>query len=249
MFYRLLRFVFTLYCAIPMLLSLLVVVPLYFLVFNFSTKERAPHLAHRISQAWARFLYLAFFIRFKLRHTERISPQGLYVFAGNHRSFLDIPAWAMACPHTFRFLSKAELAKVPMLGYVIRKLYITVDRKDKHDRHRSIERMMSSLRENVAVFLAPEGTRNTTGDPLLPFKDGAFRLAIAAQVPLAVLVLHDADQLLSPKRPCEMRPGTLHGEWLPPFETAGLTESDLETFKLNVRQAMSDVLSRGPLKN
>ncbi|MCE2846566.1 MAG: 1-acyl-sn-glycerol-3-phosphate acyltransferase [Sphingobacteriales bacterium] len=248
MLYRLLRFVFTLYCAIPMLLSLLVVVPLYFFVFNLASKERASQIAHRISQGWARFLYLAFFIRFKLRHTERIDPNGLYVFAGNHRSFLDIPAWAMACPHTFRFLSKAELAKVPMLGYVIRKLYITVDRKDKHDRYRSIERMMSSLRENVAVFLAPEGTRNTTGDPLLPFKDGAFRLAIAAQVPLAVLVLHDADQLLSPKRPCEMRPGILHGEWLPPFETVGLTESDLETFKLNVRNAMTEVLARGPLE-
>lgn len=230
-----------------MLASLLVVIPLYFLVFNLASKTRAPELAHRISQAWARFLYIAFFIRFKLKYTERINPHTLYVFAGNHRSFLDIPAWAMACPHTFRFLSKAELAKVPLLGYVIRNLYITVDRKDKHDRHRSIERMVASLRDNVAVFLAPEGTRNTTGDHLLPFKDGAFRLAISAQVPLAVLVLHDADKLLSPKRPAEMKPGVLHGEWLPPFETRGLTESDLEAFKLQVRTAMTEVLERGPL--
>ncbi len=45
-----------------------------------------------------------------------------------------------------------------------------------------------------------------------------------------------------------MRPGILHGEWLPPFETVGLTESDLETFKLNVRNAMTEVLARGPLE-
>jgi len=246
---RLLRLIFTLYCIVPFALSFLVVIPLYFLIFNLWSKEKAPHAAHRLSRAWAKFLYITFLIRFKLRNRELIDPNALFIFAGNHRSFLDIPAYALATPHTFRFLSKAELAKIPLLGYVIKNLYITVNRNDKKDRHRSIEKMMESIRSGIPVFLAPEGTRNTTDQPLLEFKDGAFRLAIASQLPLAMLVLHDADKLLSPKRPLEMRPGVLHGEWLKPFETKGLKDEDLDAFKQKVRMEMEAVLLRGPIRD
>lgn len=246
---RLFRLIFTLYCIVPFALSFIVVIPAYFIIFNLYPKEKAPHAAHRVSRAWAHFLYFAFFIRYRLQNKQVIDKEKMYVFAGNHRSFLDIPAYAISCDHTFRFLSKEELTKIPLLGYVIRNLYITVNRSDKKDRYRSIEKMKASLESGISVFLAPEGTRNTSSAPLLDFKDGAFRLAISAQLPLAVLVLHDADKLLSPKRPLEMRPGILHGEWLPPFETSGMTENDLEDLKTSVRKAMETVLLRGPLKN
>jgi len=239
---RPLRFAYTLYCIIPFALSFLVVIPLYFLIFNFSEKEKAPSRAHSVSRGWARFLFASFFIRLKLKNTGVIKPEQLYVFIGNHRSFLDIPCYALACPHTFRFLSKAELAKIPLLGYVIKNLYITVNRSDKRDRHKSIEKMMESLRSGISVFLAPEGTRNTSGAPLLDFKDGAFRLAITAQLPLAVLVIHNSEKLLSPLRPLEMAPGTLDAEWLPPIDTKGMTEHDLEELKGKVRAGMEKVL-------
>jgi len=242
---RFLRFVYTLYCIIPFALSFLVVIPLYFLIFNLSAKDKAPERAHKVSRGWAHFLFGAFFIRMKLKQAERIDPQQMYVFIANHRSFLDIPCYAMACPHTFRFLSKAELAKIPLLGYVIKNLYITVNREDKRDRQKSIERMMESLRQGISVFLAPEGTRNTGKQPLLDFKDGAFRLAITAQLPLAVLVIHNSEKLLSPLRPLEMAPGTLLAEWLPPFETQGLTEADLDTLKKKIREEMESVLMKG----
>jgi 1-acyl-sn-glycerol-3-phosphate acyltransferase len=69
---------------------------------------------------------------------------------------LDIPAYAAACSNSFRFLSKAELAKIPLLGYVIKNLYITVNRTDRSDRSKSIERMKETIDEGLSVFLAPE---------------------------------------------------------------------------------------------
>ena len=239
---RVFGFVFLLWCCIPMLASLLFVIPAYALLFNFSSKEKGPHRAHAVSRIWARFLFAGFLVRFKLSGREKIDPKGTYVFISNHRSLLDIPAYALACSNTFRFLSKAELARVPLLGYVIRNLYITVNRSDKRDRHRSIEKMLESLNEHISVFLAPEGTRNTGADPLLEFKDGAFRLAIAGQYPLAVLVLHDAEQRLSPRRPLEMYPGTIHGEWIGVFETRGMTEEDMPRLKEEIYRKMSDCL-------
>ena len=85
-----------------------------------------------------------------------------------------------------------------MLGYIIRKLYINCGSEKKAARVKSMDNMLGSIKENISVFLCPEGTRNTGNDPLLPFHDGAFRLAIAAQVPLAVMTIKNSDRLLSP---------------------------------------------------
>jgi 1-acyl-sn-glycerol-3-phosphate acyltransferase len=231
------------YCLIPFLLSFFVVIPLYFLLFSLGGPD-APHRAHRVSRAWAWFLLTAFFIRVKIRNAELIDSNKEYVFVANHLSVLDIPLYAVSCQNTFRFLSKAELAKIPFLGYVIRRLYITVNRSDKADRGRSIEKMKDSLKEGISVFLAPEGTRNKTSAPLLPFKDGAFLLAVQSGIPIAVLTVVNTNRLLSPKHPLALKPGTLIAEWSEPILTAGMTEKDIPALKEMVRNKMLAILKK-----
>lgn len=165
------------------------------------------------------------------------------MFVANHVSFLDIPLYARSCKNTFRFLSKAELAKIPLMGYVIKNLYITVDRSDKKDRSKSLDKMKESLDEGISVFLAPEGTRNKTDQPLLDFREGAFRLAIKAQVPLAILTIKNSQKLLSPLRPLEMRPGIIYAEWSEPIDISNLGEEDVTTLKEKARDAMLAVLT------
>ena len=240
---RALRFLFGLYAAVIFALSLLVVAPAYILVFSLASKEKSPHLAHRyVSYTWARILFIFFLVRLRVKNKELIDPKRNYVFVANHRSMLDIPAYALASTNTFRFLSKAELTKIPVLGYIIKNLYITVKRKDKADRVRSMEAMKKSLRDGVSIFIAPEGTRNKTDEPLMDFRDGAFRTAIEAQVPLAVLTLRNADRLLSPKRPIELRPGIIYATWSRPIETKGMTLADVELLKIKTRELMMENL-------
>jgi 1-acyl-sn-glycerol-3-phosphate acyltransferase len=239
---KIVRFVYTLYCAVPFLISFIVVIPFYFLIFNFLPKSKAPHVAHALSRLWAGYLFIFFFIRIKVKNREYIDPKQTYVFVANHLSLLDIPLYARSCSNTFRFLAKAELAKIPLMGYVIKNLYITVKRGDKADRSRSLEKMKASLNDGISVFLAPEGTRNKSDKPLLDFKDGAFRLAIASQKPLAVLTVMNTNHLLSPSNMFVMRPGTVIGVWSKPVETKGMTDDDLESLKENVRTAMLGVL-------
>ena len=161
------------------MLSFFITVPCYFLIFNFCPKKKAPHIAHALSRLWAAFLFVVFFIRIKIKNKEFIDPNSTYVFVANHLTFLDIPLYARACKNTVRFLSKAELAKIPMMGYVINNLYITVDRKDKKDRSQSLDKMKASLEEGISVFLAPEGTRNKTDQPLLDLLAGLAPTSIA----------------------------------------------------------------------
>ena len=239
-----LKNIFGIFAASVFAVTLILVIPCYFIVFQFSSKERAPHLAHRIiSRNWARLLFPFFAIKLKIEGMEKLKEDETYVFIANHRSQLDIPAFAVATKHTFRFLAKEELTKIPLLGYVIRKLYISVNRKDKVARARSMDRMMQSIKDGISVFICPEGTRNKTDVPLLDFRDGAFRLAIAAQVPLAPMVIIGSDKLLSPKHPVALSTGTLVCRWADPIPTKGLTESDLPQLKEKARLVMLEMLN------
>ncbi len=239
MIIRALRFLFGIYAALIFIITMLIVVIAYIFIFSFAPKKKAPHWAHRyVSYNWARSLFIFFLVRWKIKNLDYINPKENYVFVANHRSMLDIPAYALACKNTFRFLSKAELTKIPVLGFIIRNLYITVDRKNKNDRVRSMEAMLKSLKDGVSIFICPEGTRNTTKNPLLDFRDGAFRIAIEAQVPIAVLTVRNADRLLSPLRPIELRPGTVELIWSKPIPTKGMTMNDIDRLKNMAREQM-----------
>src|SRR6185436_10559049 len=126
-----------------------------------------PFIAHKyISRNWAGSLFVFYGIRLIIKNKELLDQKQTYVFIGNHRSLLDIPAYAVATNHCIRFLAKKELTKLPLMGYVIGKLYISVDRKDKAARAKSMENMMNSLRDGISVFICPEGTRNKGSEPL-----------------------------------------------------------------------------------
>jgi len=233
------RWLFFLYAVVVLVPAFLVFLVFFFIVFTLVPASKAPHIAHRyVSRTGAAILLGLLFVRLKIKNMHLVDPNTTYVFAANHQSQLDIPAFARSCTNTFRFLAKAELMKVPVLGYIIRKLYISVNRSDKTDRARSMENMMASLRENISVFICVEGTRNRTDKPLLDFKDGAFRLAIESQVPLAVLTVTDSKKLLTENRPFELSPGTMHCEWSPPIDTRGMTSDDIPRLKEMAREQM-----------
>lgn len=234
------RALFGIYALLFFAATLLPASVLFVLVFTFFPKKKAPHIAHRyISRNWAKLLHFFFILPYRVGNREYIDENKTYVFVANHRSQLDIPLYALSCRNTFRFLAKAELTKIPLMGYIINKLYLTVNRADRADRNRSIEVMKKSLDEGVSVFLCPEGTRNRHDEPpLLEFRDGAFRLAIATQTPVAVLTVLNTGAKLSPSRPIELAPGMLYAVWDQPIETKGMTQNDLPALKEKVRALM-----------
>lgn len=237
------RTVFGLYALLFFSAALIPAFLSYVLIFALMPERKSPVTAHRVSRLWAAVLFFFYFIRIRVKNRHYIDKNKTYVFVANHQSLLDIPLFALACSNTFRFLAKEELTRIPLMGYIIKKLYITVKRNDRNDRHRSMEVMNKSLQEGISVFICPEGTRNRTLDPpLLEFRDGAFRLAILSGKPLAVFTVLNSGELLSPVKWMQLKPGTLKGIWSPPIDTTGMTEDDLPALKERVRQMMMDHL-------
>lgn len=242
---RIFQVLFSIYALLVFVSTFFIAFPVYFLIFNLFDKRKAPRVAHSVSRCWAHFLLFFFLIRVKVQDKRYIDPRRAYVFVSNHQSQLDILIAAVSSFNTFRFLAKAELTKLPVLGYIIKRLYVPVERKSKTERTKSVDTMRRSLQEGVSVYIYPEGTRNKTDKPLLDFYDGAFRLAIENQAPLAVLTIGDSRRLLNPLKFMDLRPGIIHCTWDKPIETTGMTLDDLPALRDKVRNIM---LSRLPNK-
>ena len=150
------------------------------------------------------------FVRIKVYGKENLKlTKKPFIIVANHQSYLDIPAANCSLPFGIRFLAKAELSKVPVFGFIIRKLTVMVDRKNKNDRVKSMESLKNSLEENISIFIAPEGTRNKTSEPLQTFHDGAFRLAAETKFPILVLTIVGSGKLLGAKSHFQFSPGTI----------------------------------------
>lgn len=204
-------------------------------------KQKAILKVHWVSRAWATGIFLFCGIRTKRIGSKKLNRNQSYVLVSNHQSALDIPLCAVASPNPFRFLSKAELGKIPVLGWIIRNIYLTVDRGNAQARLRSMTRMQEAMNEGSSLFIYPEGTRNRGTDLTTKFYDGAFRLALTSGKPLGILVILNAGKLC-PAKGAYLSPGVLKYTWLDPIPTEGMGIEQLETLKKRTKELIEDTL-------
>lgn len=233
---KLFLYVFTFFSGLALLLSLIIVTPVYALLFLILGKK-GTHPAHTLSQLWASYVLFVCGERLKVHNRAVLDPKETYVFVSNHRSYLDIPTCARCTDHIFKFLAKEELTKTPLLGYIIKNLYITVRRQSVRDRVESMHKMKASLDEGISVWIYPEGTRNKSSEPLADFSDGAFHLAIASGRPIAMLTIIDTGKIL-PAGEGLMMPGKVNAYWDIPISTTGLDKKDAPALREKVRHIM-----------
>ncbi len=178
-------------------------------------------------------------IRYQIKGQEKFQKNKAYVLVSNHRSMLDIFANQYASPIPFKFLSKIENEKIPLFGYIIRKLCIPINRKSKESRQESMALMKNCLLEDgLSVLLYPEGTRNRTQEPLQAFYDGAFRLAIETETPIMVQTLLNTKAIVDPQKGWKLFTGKIECFWDEPIETKGMSLGDIERLKSKVKEIM-----------
>lgn len=168
------------------------------------------------------------------------------VCVSNHVSNID-PFALLALPWEMKFMAKSVLFQIPFVGWGIR---IAGDIPLVRGSSQSVKRAMSKARfyveRGMPVLFFPEGTRSTDGS-LLPFKDGAFRIAIECQAEVLPMALVGTRQALKKGdwRPAPARALIKVGE---PIPTVGMTLSDLavlrERTRDRVRELVQDVTAQ-----
>lgn len=235
---RIFRSVWAVYGALLFLLMMLLSIPYILTVMAISPGKKA--LRRNIWYLHHPFTHTFFFltgIRIQAHGHELFDPTKSYVIVSNHSSSLDFISNAGAFPGIFRFLAKDELIKIPIFGWVVKKMCLTVDRKSAISRARSVIALKKELEEGVSVFIYPEGSRNKSDEPLATFYDGAFRIAIQTGAPVLIMTIVNVKKVCD-SNSIDLSPGTLHIYYDAPIPTKDLSAEDVGALKELVRQKM-----------
>jgi 1-acyl-sn-glycerol-3-phosphate acyltransferase len=166
------------------------------------------------------------------------------VFVANHQSFLDVVTFGSVFPPRTVSAGKREIGRIPIFGWFYRLSgNLVIDRANPRDARDSLDAAARTIREEgVSVWFMPEGHRNT-GPELLPFKTGAFRLALAARVPVVPIVAEPLGVIADTQRR-RARPGVLRVTVLEPVATDGPEPGSVSQLAATVRARMQEELDR-----
>lgn len=192
------------------------------------------------ARAWLRWSGMKIVVRGK----ENLAKNQSYVFVSNHHSYLDT---AMMFAYTGKKMG--VIAKKEMLNWIVAGKFmkyvnvIAIDRTNKQSAIETMRNAANKLRSGISFGVFAEGTRAMPGE-LLPFKKGAFYMAIDTGFPVVPVAMKNTDYAMG-KKQNQALPATCEMVLLPPIETKDLTsEKDLTDLLIEVRGAIAGELAR-----
>jgi 1-acyl-sn-glycerol-3-phosphate acyltransferase len=179
-------YIFLLYFCIT---AILLFIPALIIWLVTSPFDKRRAILHLYTCLWgSMYTWIVPTWRIKISGKENFKKGEAFIIVSNHQSQLDI---LVACRlmRLFKWVSKAEILKIPFIGWTMRlNRYVALKRGDRD----SVEQMMLDCEERLKsgspVFFFPEGTRSTTGKVRL-FKPGAFMLAHRLKLPILPVVI------------------------------------------------------------
>jgi 1-acyl-sn-glycerol-3-phosphate acyltransferase len=172
---------------------------------------------------------------------ERLAQHQPCIYVANHQSAFDLATFGRICPRRVIVIGKKELIWIPLFGLLFAAAgNIMIDRRRRDRAIAGLSQAVEALRNRGAsIWLFPEGTRNTSGQGLLPFKKGAFHMAIAASVPIVPVVSSPILPIVNWKEG-RLGGGIVRLRVLPAVPTTGLDTADVDALAARVREEMLD---------
>jgi 1-acyl-sn-glycerol-3-phosphate acyltransferase len=153
-----------------------------------------------------------------VKGTENIEGDRNYVFCSNHRSYLDTATLFACTGRRIGLVAKKELLKVPVMGQGMNFVnVIAIDRTNPEKAQASMEKARAVMEDGYSFGVFVEGTRAMPGE-LLPFKKGAFHLALQTDAPIIPVAIKNTDWMMGKRRGVAYA-GTIEMTLLPPIET------------------------------
>ncbi len=152
---------------------------------------------HKIGKIWGKIALILTFTKVNYLELSDFDKNDSYIIMPNHQSAFDIFALFAYLPLEFRWVSKKENFKIPVVGHAMKVMKeISVDRGNIKELKSTIEAMKKCLDRKISVLIFPEGTRSKDGK-LLPFKKGGFFLAVNSNkkiLPVAIWGTKDINE-------------------------------------------------------
>lgn len=235
---------FTVYGFAIFLTCMFLLLP-FIIVASFFGKIKGGNFIYKLCKLWARFVLMMLGVYHRNIFESPHDRTRQYVFVFNHISFLDIPVILRSVQYQhFRILGKAEMAKIPIFGFIYRSAVVMVERDDPEKRAKSVRQLKSVLKKGISVVIAPEGTFNMTHHPLKNFYDGAFKIAIETETPIKPMLFLNTYDRLHYESIFSLSPGRSRTVFLEEIPVVGLTLNDVDSLKQKVFTKMEEGLIR-----
>jgi 1-acyl-sn-glycerol-3-phosphate acyltransferase len=134
-----------------------------------------------------------------------------------------------------KWLSKDTMFKIPCMGWMMQMAGdIKLVRGNRDSAADAILQCRDRLAKKVSVMIFPEGTRSRSWE-MLPFKDGAFRLAIESGAPILPIAVAGTRHAMA-KGTFRFLPARAIAQLLEPISTTGMTLADVGTLRQLTRE-------------
>jgi 1-acyl-sn-glycerol-3-phosphate acyltransferase len=180
-------------------------------------------------------------VKVDVQGLEYLDPKQAYIFTPNHQSFIEVPLFVTYLGRNPGYLAKKEVFKYPVFGPGIRLMgVIPVDRSNSPAAVESAKQATRNIRRGKSYMVYPEGTRSKDGT-LLPFKKGAFMMAIEAGVPIVPVTVSGATKIMA-KGEFKLFPATVRLIIHEPISTAGYSRENVAQLMQQTREKIYSAL-------
>jgi 1-acyl-sn-glycerol-3-phosphate acyltransferase len=181
-------------------------------------------------------------VKVDVKGLEHLDPAQPYILTPNHQSFIEVPLFVTYLGRNPGYLAKKEVFKYPVFGPGIRMMgVIPVDRTNSPAAVESAKQATRNIRRGKSYMVYPEGTRSKDGT-LLPFKKGAFMMAIEAGVPIVPVTVSGATKIM-PKGEFKLFPSTVHLIIHEPISTKDYSKENVAELMQRTRAKIYSALS------
>ncbi|WP_209401049.1 1-acyl-sn-glycerol-3-phosphate acyltransferase [Pseudozobellia sp. WGM2] len=235
--YTLYRIWFYILVALPILIFF------PFLLISTLSEKWYPYFFWLARNLWAKPILFGMGCPPKITWQQKFEKGRSYMLVANHTSMLDIMLMMYISKNPFVFVGKKELVKIPIFGFFYKRVCIMVDRADTKSRTGVYRRAQRRLNQGLSICIFPEGGVPDDERVVLdPFKDGAFKMAIAHNIPVVPMSFHDNKKRFSFSF-FSGGPGVVRAVVHQFFCTKGLSETDKSMLREDVRTVILTELS------
>ncbi len=180
-------------------------------------------------------MYWYWGVTLEIENEERLTPDQPSMIISNHQDTEDMFFAEAIIRRGTVTLGKWEILYIPFIGWIFFLAgNIAIKRNKKEKAQLALTIAAKKMKDhNLSLMMFPEGTRNW-GKPL-PFKLGAFKLAIEAQAPIQPVCYSLRHKTLDYTK---LRSGTIKVKCLEPISTKGLTQDDVVDLAVRCRKLM-----------
>lgn len=233
--------IYTLWCAIVFIGIFVLLFPFFLIIILVPSWHKHCFYHNKL---WATIALFLVGIKTEISGLGNLNPENQYVYCANHFSLLDIVSFGFA-PNSVVFVGKSSLAKVPLFGFMFKKLHVTVNRKSLKGRYKALQLALEKMGNERSLVMFPEGGIMSKNIPeMTRFKDGAFRAAITKQIPLVPVTLPDNWIILPDEKIPLISRRKMRMIYHQPIPTVGLNMDDVPSLKEKVYTEIAEELKK-----